>query len=213
MHFGKCCIISNTQICYLVINHVGIAYVPLPTSANLLLRSDIPGVCPFSPPVRWGLLDFMWAVLLLFLLPLPLLLLVRVLLLCAIISSIFFASCMLQGADRSGQRRTSTGSSRLQWAAPDSSRLQWAAPGLTPGAPERSGQRRTSPGELPSEVGSARPHQPEDMSKEMSEICQTKMSEDMSEEMSEDMSTELSDNVSDKNVRKDVRRYVNRNVR
>ena len=84
-----------------------------------------------------------------------------------------------QGApDCSGQRQTSTGSSRLQWAAPD----------LTPGAPERSGQRRTSPGELPSGVGSAGPHQREDMSKDMSEICQTRMSEDMSIEVSERMS-------------------------
>ena len=81
--------------------------------------------------------------------------------------------------DCSGQRRTSTASPRLQWAAP----------GLTRRALERTGQRRTSPGELPSGVGSAGPQQPEDMS----EICQTRMSEE--------------------NVRRNVRRYVNRNVR
>ena len=55
------------------------------------------------------------------------------------------ARSQLQAADRSGQRRTSTGSSRLQWAAP----------GLNRGAPERSGQRRTSP---------AKKKMPEDMS-------------------------------------------------
>ena len=113
-----------------------------------------------------------------------------------------------QGAsDRTRQRRTSTRSVRSQWAAPDlnkecqiadcsgqrrtstgSSRLQWAALGLTRGVPERSGQRRTSPGELPSGVGSAGPHQPEDMSKDLSEICQTRMSEDMSKDMSIEMS-------------------------
>ena len=62
-----------------------------------------------------------------------------------------------------------------------SSRLQWAAPDLTRGAPERTGQRRTSPGELPSGVGSAGPQLPKGMSKDMSEICQPRMSEDMSE--------------------------------
>ena len=87
--------------------------------------------------------------------------------------------------------------------------MQWAAPDLVRGAPERSGQRRTSPRELPSGVGSGGPHQPEDILKDVSEMCQTRMSE----EMSEDMPIEMSDNMSEKNVRKNVRRYVRRNVR
>ena len=48
----------------------------------------------------------------------------------------------------SGQRRTSTASSRLQWAAPD----------LNRGALEPTGQRRTSPGELWSGLGNAGTH-------------------------------------------------------
>ena len=101
--------------------------------------------------------------------------------------------------DCSVQRRTSTASPRLQWAAPD----------LIRGALERTGQRRTSPGELPSGVGSAGPQLPQDIPKDMSEICQSRMSEDMSKEMSEDMSIEMSE----KNVRKNVRRYVRRYVK
>ena len=63
--------------------------------------------------------------------------------------------------DYSGQRRTSTASLRLQWAAPELTRglwsglgnagphpggsgADWATPDLTRGLPERSGQRRTS---------------------------------------------------------------------
>ena len=86
------------------------------------------------------------------------------------------AGSQLQAADRSGQRRTSTGSSRLQWAAL----------GLNRGARERSGQRRTSPGELGQRRTSpARKKMPEDMSEDMSE---NDMSEnDMSEEMSIEM--------------------------
>ena len=48
------------------------------------------------------------------------------------------------------------------------------------GAPDCSGQRRTSTGSFPSGVGSAGPQLPEDMSKEMPEICQPRMSEDIS---------------------------------
>ena len=123
----------------------------------------------------------------------------------AVIFAIIFASCgqrrSQHGApDCSGQLRTSTGSSRLQWAAPDLTLLQWAAPDLTGGALERTGQRRTSPGELLSGVGSAGPQLPEDMSK------------DMSEEMPEDMSEDMSKDMSEKNVRKNVRRNCRRNV-
>ena len=126
----------------------------------------------------------------------------------------------------------------MQWAAPDlnselqiavgsagpqpgSSGADWARPDLTRGALERTGQRRTSPGQLPSGVGSAGPQLPEDMSGDVSEICQKRMSEEMSEEMSErmfeDMSEDMSKDMSEKNVRRyvrrNVRRYVRRNVR
>ena len=93
------------------------------------------------------------------------------------------ARCQHGPPDCSGQRRTSTAGARLQWAAPD----------LNRGALERTGQRRTSPGDLPSGVGSAGPQLPEDMSEDVSEICQKRMSE----EMSDDMSLETSDNMSE----------------
>ena len=127
---------------------------------------------------------------------------------------------MSRGADGSGHRRVSTGSSRLQWAAPD----------LHRGAPERSGQRRTSPGELPNRVGSAGPLLPEKkcrkyvrqeyqkicqkgMSKDMSEEMSIELSEDMSERMSEDMSERLLEDTSDKDVRRYVRKGYQKYVR
>ena len=106
-----------------------------------------------SPPVRWGLLNFIYAVLpsssssFFFFLP----------------SSASYASswqtsspsssadvarCQHRPPECSGQRRTSIASSRLQWAAPD----------LNRGALERTGQRRTSTGELWSGLGNAGPH-------------------------------------------------------
>ena len=139
--------------------------------------------------------------------------------------------------DCSGQRRTSTGGlwSGLGNAGPQpgSSGADWATPDLNLGALERTGQRRTSPRDLPSGVGSAGPQLPEDMSEDVSEICQKRMSErmseDMSEEMSEnmskDMSEEMSDimsekmseemsgNMSEKNVKRYVRNMSNKNVR
>ena len=83
------------------------------------------------------------------------------------ILAVIFPRLQHGAQDCSGQRRTSKGSSRLQWAAdcsgqrraslgelprglgstgphPGSSRADWAAPDLTRGIPERSGQRRTS---------------------------------------------------------------------
>ena len=151
----------------------------------------------FSPPVRWGLLDFMYDVLpssSSFLLPLPL---VRLLLLVlADIFAVLFARC----------RQMSTWTSRVQWVAPDlnkelqiavgsagpqpgssgadwatpapqpgSSGAEWATPDLTRGPPERSGQRRAS------------------AARRYVRRCVRNMSE--------------------KNVRKNVRRYVRRNVR
>ena len=63
------------------------------------------------------------------------------------ILAVLFARCQHGPPDCSGQRRTSTASSRLQWAAPDLNRR----------ALERTGQRRTSPGELWSGLGNAGP--------------------------------------------------------
>ena len=120
-----------------------------------------------------------------------------------VILAVIFARVQHGPPDCSGQPRTSTASSRLQWAAPD----------LNRGALERTGPRRTSPGDLPSGLGSAGPQLPEDMSdnmpermaedmseemsEDMSDNMSERMAEDMSEEMSEDMSIEMSDNMSD----------------
>ena len=60
----------------------------------------------WSESVRWGLLDFIRAVLLLLLF---LLLRLRVLCVVVLLCAIVFASCMLQAADRSVWRRTSPG--------------------------------------------------------------------------------------------------------
>ena len=82
----------------------------------------------------------------------------------------------------------------MQWAAPDlRSKPQIAVGNAGPpqGAPDCSGQRRTSPGGPWSGLSNVGPQLPQDMSKDMSEICQPRMSEDMLEEMSEDMSIEM----------------------
>ena len=92
------------------------------------------------------------------------------------------------------------GSAGPQQRAPDCSGQCRASPGEF----WSGGQRRTSPGELLSRVGSAGPQLPEDISKDMSEICQARMSENMSE----NMSIEISDNMPEKNVRNNFRKYV-----
>ena len=96
----------------------------------------------------------------------------------------------LQAADHSGRRRTSTGSSRAEWAAP----------GLNRGTPQRrSGQRRTA---------AIRKKMPENIPKKMS--IEIEMSEKYVKRMSEEeMSIQMSKNMSEKNVR----RYVKKNVR
>ena len=81
----------------------------------------------FSPPARWGLLDFIRAVLLLLRL---LLLILLVLLLLAVQIPVGTAGPQPLGtagpqprvADRTGHCRTSTASSRSQWALPDLNR-------------------------------------------------------------------------------------------
>jgi len=111
-------------------------------------------------------------------------------------------------ADRSGHCRTSTATSRSQWALPDlnrelqipvSSRSQWALPDLnrdfqiavgTAGPqsrlPDRSGHCRTSTGRM-SEKMSDR------MSEDMTEDMPRRMPEDMPDRMPEDMSEDMSD--------------------
>ena len=159
-------------------------------------------VC-FSPPVRWGLLDFMYVFLLLFLFLFLFFFFFFLLFLLfssssqtsSPSSSPDVARCQHGPPDFSGQCRTSLASSRLQWAAPGlnsgrqiavgtagpqpgGSGADWATPDLNRRALERTGQRRTSPGDLPSGVGSAGPQQPEDVSeicqKECQKICQKK---------------------------------------
>ena len=181
------------------------------------------GPIRFSPPVRWGLLDFMYAVLLLFFF----FLFVLFFLLFASSSSSSqtsspssspdVARCQHGPPDCSGQRRTSIASSRLQWAAPAlnsgrqianrgalertgqrrawGSGADWATPGLTRGPPERSGQRRTS---------AARRY----VRRCVRNMSEKNVRKDMSEDMSEEMSENMSEDMSEKNVRKNVRRNV-----
>ena len=100
------------------------------------IKSDI------SPRVRWGLLNFMYAVL-----PFS-----------SFFSSFFFFLPSLFSVDvaRYQHRSLECSGQRRTWIA--SSRLQWAAPDLNRGALEWTGQRRTSPGELWSGLGNAGPH-------------------------------------------------------
>ena len=127
----------------------------------------------FSPPARWGLLDFMSDARLLarVLLPRPSsFLLPRHLVLPRPSSSfLLLAGSHLPALDRSGPRRTSSASSWSQWASPDLicqlliavglAGLQparvwalWASPDFKS---ERRGPRRTSTGEGRSAVGLA----------------------------------------------------------
>ena len=119
----------------------------------LLVTSVNHAICTYmdcSPPARWGLLDFIRAVLLLLLL-LLLLLHLRILLrhllrlLLAVQIPVGTAGPPPRAPDPSGHCQTSTASSRSQWALPDlnydfqvavgrtptaTSRLQWALPDL-----------------------------------------------------------------------------------
>ena len=91
----------------------------------------------FSPPARWGLLDFIRAVLLL---------LTRRLLL-AVQIPVGTAGPPPRATDPNGRCRTSTASSRSQWALPDLNRDFQVAVGTAgpqPRLPGRSGHCRTS---------------------------------------------------------------------
>ena len=100
----------------------------------------------FSPPARWGLLDFIRAVLLLLRLLRLLCLLTRRLLL-AVQIPVGTAGPQPQLPGRSGHCRTSTASSRSQWALPDLNRelqIPVGTAGPQPRLPDRSGHCRTS---------------------------------------------------------------------
>ena len=91
-----------------------------------------------SPPARWGLLDFIRAVLLLRL---------RVLLLLAVQIPVGTAGPPPRAPDPSGHCRTSTASSRSQWALPDLNRdfqVAMGTAGPQPRLPDRNGHCRTS---------------------------------------------------------------------
>ena len=185
---------------------------------------------PFSPPVRWGLLDFMYAVLLL-------LLLLRLLLVLLLLFFLLFASsssssqtsspssspdvarCQHGPPDCSGQRRTSIASSRLQWAAPDlNSGLQiavgsagpqpgsfgadWATPDLNRGALARLGNAGPQPG------GSGADWATPDLTRGPPERSGQRRTSAAKRYVRRCVR-----NMSEKNVRKNVRRYVRRNVR
>ena len=97
----------------------------------------------YSPPARWGLLDFIRAVLLLLL---CLRLLTRRLLL-AVQIPVGTAGPPPRAPDPSGHCRTSTASCRSQWALPDLNRDFQVAVGTAgpqPRLPDRSGHCRTS---------------------------------------------------------------------
>ena len=85
----------------------------------------------FSPPARWGLLDFM--------------LVARLLLLHPSSFSFFLAASHLPALDRREPRLISSASSWYQWSSPDFNRRE----------SERCGPRRTSTGESLSAVGLA----------------------------------------------------------
>ena len=129
------------------------------------------------------------------------------------------AVCWFQ--DPSGHSRTSTASSRSQWALPDLNReLQIAVPDLNrdfqvavgtagpqPRAPDRSGHCRTSTAtsrsqwalpdlnrELQIPVGTAGPQRPDRMPEDMPD----RMPEDMSDRMPEDMPDRMPEDLPDR---------------
>ena len=108
-------------------------------------------VFSFSPPARWGLLDFMsdarLLLLVVFLLPSSFFLLPS-----------FLAGPHMPALDRSDLRRTSFASSWSQWSSPDlicQLLIAVAVAGPLLPALNRSGPRRTSTGESRSAVGLA----------------------------------------------------------
>ena len=158
---------------------------------------------PKSAPARWGLLEFIRAVLLL---RLRLLRLLTRASSSAVQIAVGTAGPQPRLPGRSGHCRTSTASSRSQWALPDLNRdfqIAVCTAGPQPRLPDRSGHCRTSTGRM-SEKMSDRisedmpDRMPERMSERMSEDMPDRMSEDMPERMSEDMSDRMSEDMPDR---------------
>ena len=162
----------------------------------------------FSPPARWGLLDFIRAVLLLLLRLLCLLRLLARRLLLAVQIPVGTAGPPPRAPDPSGHCRTSTASCRSQWALPDLNRDFQVAVGTAgpqPRAPDPSGHCRTSTASSRSQsalpdpnrdfqiaVGTAGPRLPD-----RSGYCRTSTATSRSQWALPDLNG--------KNVRKDVR--------
>ena len=159
-----------------------------------------------SPPARWGLLDFIRAVLLLLrLLRLLCRLLLRLLtcrLLLAVQIPVGTAGPQPRLPGRSGHCRTSTATSRSQWALPDlNSDFQIAVgtAGPQPRLPNRSGHCRTSTGRMSEKMSDRMSEDmPDRMPERMSEDMPDRMSEDMPERMSEDMPDRMSEDMPDR---------------
>ena len=125
--------------------------IPFISTSSILLRSTqghhwLGGLEHFSAPARWGLLDFIRAVLLLLRLLCLLRLLTRRLLL-AVQIPVGTAGPPPRAPDCSGHCRTSTASCRSQWALPDLNRdfqVAVGSAGPQPRLPDRSGHCRTS---------------------------------------------------------------------
>ena len=146
----------------------------------------------FSPPARWGLLDFIRAVLLLLRLRILLLL---VLLLLAVQIPVGTAGPPPRAPDPSGHCRTSTASSRSQWALPGPHRELQIPVGRhcrTSTATSRS--QRALPDlnrDFQIAVGTAGPQRPDRMPEDMSH----RMPKDMSDRMPEDMPDRMPDRI------------------
>ena len=118
----------------------------------------------------------------------------------------------VRAPDPSGQRRTSTASSRSQWATPDlNSELPIPVGNAGPQrrAPDPSGQRRTSTARstsqwaTPEDMSDRMPEDmsdriPEDMPDRMPEDMPDRMPEDMTEDMPDRMPNRLSEDMSDR---------------
>ena len=205
--------------------------VSIPVGYDFSIFFRVAGNAFYSPPARWGLLDFIRAVLLL---RLRLLHLLRLLLHRELQIPVGTAGPPPRAPDASGHCRTSTASSRSQWALPDLHRelqIPVGTAGPQPRLPDRSGHCRTSTATSRSQwaqpdlnrdfqiaVGTAGP-QPrlpdrsghcrtstgrmrEKMSDRMSEDMPDRMPERMSERMSEDMPDRMSEDMPE------IRRYV-----
>ena len=131
----------------------------------------------FSPPARWGLLDFNRALLLL---------LLRLLCLLRLLTR----RLLLAVPDPSGHSRTSTARSRSQWALPDLNReLQIAVGTAGPQRPDRM------PEDMPDGMSD---RMPEDMSDRMPEDMPDRMPEDMSDRMPENMPDRMPEDLPDR---------------